>query len=49
MHNINKGLLKNVKRSTIDTFNKSLKGGMFLSESLYKKAFKVYQHLISII
>lgn len=46
MHNINKDLFKNVKRSTVNTFSISLKGGMILSESPYKKAFKVYQHLI---
>lgn len=49
MHNINKDLLKNVKRSTINTFSISLKGGMTLSESPYKKASKVYQHLMWII
>lgn len=49
MHNINKDLLKNVKRSTVKTFSVSPKGGMILSESPYKKAFKVYQHVIWII
>lgn len=49
MHNINKDLLKNVKRSTANTFGINLKGGMILSKFPYKKAFTVYQHLIWII